>query len=223
MRLRRAFAPVAVLLAALLLTGCGAVGRVTSGDPSQGKQLFTDKCGSCHTLADAKSTGTVGPNLDDAFSSDKQQGFSPQTMADVVRGQIAYPEEPMPANIVEGTDADDVSVYVAKCAGNPSCGVTAASSAPPPTTTTSGGGGGGAQAADGKAVFAKAGCGSCHTLKAAGSTGNVGPNLDQLKPSKAAVAHQVEVGGGAMPSFKGQLSDAQIQAVAGYVSSVAGK
>ena len=61
---RGAFAPVAVLLAALLLTGCGAVGRVTSGDPSQGKQLFTDKCGSCHTLADAKSTRTVGPNLD---------------------------------------------------------------------------------------------------------------------------------------------------------------
>ena len=66
---RRAFAPVAVLLAALLLTGCGAVGRVTSGDPSQGKQLFTDKCGSCHTLADAKSTGTVGPNLDAAHPS----------------------------------------------------------------------------------------------------------------------------------------------------------
>jgi len=220
---RRAFAPVAVLLAALLLTGCGAVGRVTSGDPSQGKQLFTDKCGSCHTLADAKSTGTVGPNLDDAFSSDKQQGFSPQTMADVVRGQIAYPEEPMPANSVEGTDADDVSVYVAKCAGNPSCGVTAASSAPPPTTTTSGGGGGGAQAADGKAVFAKAGCGSCHTLKAAGSTGNVGPNLDQLKPNQDAVDRQVTNGGGGMPPFKGQLTAAEIQAVSKYVADNAGK
>jgi mono/diheme cytochrome c family protein len=75
----------------------------------------------------------------------------------------------------------------------------------------------------GKQVFETAGCAGCHTLKDAGATGTVGPNLDDLKPSKATVAHQVEVGGGAMPSFKGQLSDAQIQAVAAYVSSVAGK
>jgi len=227
-RPRRAFAPVAALLTAFLLTGCGAVGRVTSGDASQGKQLFTGKCASCHTLADAKSTGTIGPNLDDAFSSDKEQGFSEQTMADVVRGQIAYPEEPMPPNLVEGSDADDVSTYIAKCAGNPNCGVTAASSAPPASagggqTTTSGGGGGGAQAVDGKAVFAKASCGGCHTLKAAGASGNVGPNLDQLKPSQDAVDRQVTNGGGGMPAFKGQLTPAEIQAVAKYVADSAGK
>ena len=81
----------------------------------------------------------------------------------------------------------------------------------------------GGPAVNGKQVFASAGCGSCHTSKDSGATGTVGPNLDQLKPSKARVAHQVEVGGGVMPSFKGQLSEAQIQAVAGYVSSVAGK
>ena len=75
----------------------------------------------------------------------------------------------------------------------------------------------------GDAVFASAGCGGCHTLKDAGTSGNVGPDLDQLKPSKSTVAHQVEVGGGAMPAFKGQLSEAQIQAVADYVSSNAGK
>jgi mono/diheme cytochrome c family protein len=75
----------------------------------------------------------------------------------------------------------------------------------------------------GKGVFASAGCGGCHTLKAAGSTGNIGPNLDQLKPSKATVTHQVEVGGGAMPAFKGQLSAAEIDAVAQFVSSSAGK
>jgi mono/diheme cytochrome c family protein len=110
------------------------------------------------------------------------------------------------------------------CAGNPTCGVTA-TGAPPTTTTTpsSGGGGGGGAQANGKRVFDSAGCSGCHTLKDAGATGTVGPNLDDLKPSKATVAHQVEVGGGAMPSFKGQLSDAQIQAVAAYVSSVAGK
>jgi mono/diheme cytochrome c family protein len=78
-------------------------------------------------------------------------------------------------------------------------------------------------ASNGEKIFASAGCGGCHTLKDAGTSGNVGPDLDQLKPSKDTVAHQVEVGGGAMPAFKGQLSDAQIQAVAAYVSSVAGK
>ena len=209
-------------------TGCGSVGRVTTGDASRGKEIFLSpkaQCASCHTLADAKSTGTIGPNLDDAFASDKAQGFSEQTIRDVIRGQIAYPEEPMPANLVVGQDADDVSVYVAKCSANPNCGVTAArpAAAPPPTTTTGGGSAGGGAKPDGKQVFASAGCGGCHTLKDAGTTGNVGPNLDQLKPSKAVVAHQVEVGGGAMPAFKGQLSDAQIQAVAQYVSSVAGK
>ena len=111
-------------LVALAAAGCGAVGRVGQGDLAHGKQLFlatTSKgsCASCHTLADAKSTGTLGPNLDDAFSSDKAQGFSEQTMADIVRGQIAYPEEPMPANLYRGQDARDIALYVAKCSGQP--------------------------------------------------------------------------------------------------------
>ena len=214
----------------LAASGCGAVGRVTSGDPAHGKQLFLQpaktgalSCSSCHTLADAKSQGTIGPNLDDAFSSDKQQGFSEQTMADIVRGQIAYPEPPMPANLYGGQDARDIALYVAKCAGNANCGVTAETAAPAATTTTPQGGGAGAAKPNGKQVFASAGCSSCHTLKAAGATGTVGPNLDQLKPSKPVVAHQVEVGGGAMPAFKGRLTPAQIDAVAAYVASVAGK
>jgi cytochrome c6 len=226
--LRRALVPAACLLAALAAAGCGAVGRVTSGDPSHGKQLFVaaakpsePSCASCHTLADAKSQGTVGPNLDDAFSSDKSQGFSEQTIRDVIRGQIAYPELPMPANLYRGQDAKDVATYVAKCAANPNCGVTATKPAPP--TPAGGPPSGGSAAPNGKQVFLSAGCGGCHTLKDAGSSGNAGPNLDQLKPSTARVAHQVEVGGGPMPAFKGQLSDAQIQAVAKYVSSVAGK
>jgi mono/diheme cytochrome c family protein len=224
---RRGFAATAVLLVAFLAAGCGAVGRVTKGDAGQGKKLFSDKCASCHTLADAKAQGTIGPNLDDAFSSDKQQGFSEQTMRDVVRGQIAYPEKPMPSNLVRGTDADDVATYIAKCAGNPNCGITAANPAPPPSSGGSGGtqtnvSGGGNQP-DGKQVFTSAGCAGCHTLKDAAASGNVGPNLDALKPPKDVVAHQVEVGGGAMPAFKGQLSAAQIQAVAAYVAKVAGK
>ncbi len=77
--------------------------------------------------------------------------------------------------------------------------------------------------ASGSAVFASAGCGSCHTLKAAGASGTVGPNLDQLQPSAAAVSDIVRSGSGVMPSFSGKLSDPQIAAVASYVSTVAGR
>ena len=228
--MRRLLAGLTIGLVAIIAAGCGAVDKVSGGDASQGKTLFQAKCGSCHTMADAKTQGTIGPNLDDAFGPDKAQKFSEQTMRDVVRGQIAYPEPPMPPKLVQGTDADDVSVYIAKCSANPSCGVTAANQAPAqgtttttPTTTQGSSGGGQSSTAAGKQVFASAGCGGCHTLKDAGSSGNVGPNLDQLKPSQSAAAHQVAAGGGGMPSFKGRLSNAQIAAVAAYVSSVAGK
>jgi mono/diheme cytochrome c family protein len=84
------------------------------------------------------------------------------------------------------------------------------------TTSASGGTTKGDPAA-GKSVFTSAGCSGCHTLKDAGATGSVGPNLDQLKPAEDVVVHQVENGGGAMPAFKGQLSAKQIQDVAAYV------
>jgi mono/diheme cytochrome c family protein len=88
-------------------------------------------------------------------------------------------------------------------------------SATSPTTTTSG-------PANGAALFTQ-NCSSCHTLAAANATGKVGPNLDRLKPSKSLVVHQVTNGGGGMPSFGGRLSPAQIDAVAAYVASSAGK
>ena len=72
-------------------------------------------------------------------------------------------------------------------------------------------------AAAGKAVFKNAGCGTCHTLKAAAAHGYVGPNLDTLKPSYAAIVKQVTKGGGGMPSFKSQLSATQIRNVAAFV------
>ena len=97
-------------------------------------------------------------------------------------------------------------------------------SAPAATTTAPSGGGGGGGApqtkgdpAAGKTVFTSAGCSGCHTLKAAGATGTVGPNLDQLKPAEPVIVHQVENGGGVMPAFKGQLSPKQIQDVAAFV------
>ena len=84
-----------------------------------------------------------------------------------------------------------------------------------PTETAASGGGGG-DAAAGEAVF-KDNCATCHTLSAAGASGTVGPNLDDLKPELAAIVHQVEVGGGPMPAFKGQLSDKQISDVSAFV------
>ena len=226
---RAALAALAVATAALV-SGCGAVDHLSAseGDPSNGKTLFSQKCASCHVLADANAKGTIGPSLDAAFASVRLQKFDESTIRDVVRGQIAYPEEPMPAELVVGDDADDVAAYVGKCGGVPACGVEATSAKPPAETTTTGGGGGGGGGADaraeGKQIFTgSAGCGGCHTLADAGTSGNVGPNLDEAKPSKALAVARVTNGKGPMPPFKGQLSPAQIQAVAAYVSSAAGK
>ncbi|HSC91230.1 MAG TPA: c-type cytochrome [Gaiellaceae bacterium] len=211
--------PTALSAAAalLLLGGCGSEAHVeTAGNTTRGKELFTQKCGACHTLADAGARGTIGPNLDDAFHSVRvKQGFEESTIRDLVRGQIAYPTESppaggqgMPADIVTGDDADAVASYVASVAGLP-------------VKQAAGGGGGAQGSTDGKTLFTT-NCASCHTLAAAGTSGNVGPNLDQAKPPKALVVDRVTNGKGVMPSFKGQLTDAQIQAVAEYVSTSAG-
>jgi len=100
-----------------------------------------------------------------------------------------------------------------------------------PTQTTPGGSGGNSNlpalklkgdATAGKTVFTAAGCTACHTLKDAGATGTVGPNLDDAKPPFQLVVQRVSLGKGVMPSFKGKLKDQQIADVAQYVSTVAG-
>jgi mono/diheme cytochrome c family protein len=91
------------------------------------------------------------------------------------------------------------------------------------TTTSTGataGGGAAISMAVAKTTFVST-CGGCHTLADAKTGGAVGPNLDQLKPSEATVAHQIMNGGGGMPA--GLLSGAKLTGVATYVSSVAGK
>lgn len=72
-------------------------------------------------------------------------------------------------------------------------------------------------AAAGKEIFASAGCGSCHTLADAGTSGAVGPNLDDAKPDLALVIDRVTNGRGVMPSFEGQLDEQEIADVAAYV------
>jgi mono/diheme cytochrome c family protein len=76
-------------------------------------------------------------------------------------------------------------------------------------------------ARSGKQIFTAEGCGGCHTLAAAGSSGTAGPDLDQLKPDAATVKAKVPSGGASMPSFK--LPAPELDALAQYVSSVAGR
>ena len=227
MPLRGLAGACAVLIAAIAATGCGTTGlpEAGSGDTTRGKELFKTKCGQCHTLADAGTKGVIGPNLDDAFRQSRIDGLGDTTIQSVVRDQIAYPvEDPttgapgMPADIVTGEDADSVALYVASVAGLPV--------RPQPGAEAGGGaetgGGAGGAAPDGKAIFAEAGCGGCHTLKAAGASGTVGPDLDDAKPSKELVIDRVTNGKGVMPSFKDSYSAEQVAAVADYVSKNAG-
>jgi mono/diheme cytochrome c family protein len=214
-----------VAAATVVLSGCGTGGYSDEGNQSAGRDLFVNRCGGCHVLADAGTAGTVGPNLDDAFAQAREDGMTSATFTNVVVDQILFPitntstgapgmpgpDETLPkCDDVEGDAfcvddqgqaAADIATYVGAVAGT---GATAEK----PT--------------DGKTIFAQT-CGSCHTLADAGTTGTVGPNLDAAKPSHALVVDRVTNGQGAMPSFKDSLDEAQIQAVAEYVSGAAGK
>jgi mono/diheme cytochrome c family protein len=211
---------------ALLLAGCGTGGYTSSGNQGAGKQYFVKACGTCHTLADAGTGGTIGPNLDDAFAQARASGMTSSTFTQVVHDQIWYAltkpstgtpgmpriEQTLPlcSSVPAGSfcvdnqqqASEDVATYVGSVAGT---GVTAE------------------KPRSGKEIFETVGCAGCHTLADAGSKGMVGPNLDDAKPSKALVVSRVTNGKGQMPSFKSSLDAQQIEAVAEYVSSVAGK
>jgi cbb3-type cytochrome c oxidase subunit III len=211
------------LLLAVFGVGCGTGGLSEGGSTSQGQQLFSQRCGSCHTLRAAATQGTIGPNLDEAFAQARDDGVGESTIREVVRRQIEFPVPPdvstnvppMPADLVEGNDADSVAAYVASVAANENAPVAAPPAPPPPA------GGGGADD-EGKSIFSSS-CASCHTLAAAGSSGTIGPNLDEAKPNEALARERVTNGKGVMPSFKGQLSEEQIAAVAKFVAGNAGR
>src|SRR4051812_48702998 len=157
-----AVASIAAVAAIVALSGCN-LGPKANLD--KGQQLFTQKCGSCHTLTGAGTNGTVGPNLDYAFKQARANGQDSDTFAGVIKAQVenprpATPEQTdvyMPADLVTGDDLNDVAHYVASVAGVP--GIQAPVFAAPEFFATN--------------------CGGCHTLAQAGTTGTTGPDLDE--------------------------------------------
>lgn len=178
--------PVNLIRPLLVLAALAAVVAAASGcgtstaDTTRGRILFVEKCGVCHTLAQAGTTAQIGPNLDDAFAAARSAGETGATVEGIVKAQVEFPRPSnsnpavsMPRDIVTGQDLEDVAAYVGLYAGVPGA-------APPKVP-----GGPGAQ------VFANNGCGGCHTLAAAGSGGVTGPNLDEfLAPDDSAASIQ---------------------------------
>ena len=144
-------ATVAAATAVVGLTGCD-LGPKANLD--KGQQLFTQKCGTCHTLTGAGTNGNIGPNLDYAFKQARANGMDSDTVEGVVKAQVENPRPAatqqtdvyMPPNLVEGQDLDDVAAYVASVAGVP--GIKPPVFAPPQFFATN--------------------CGGCHTLAQAG-------------------------------------------------------
>jgi mono/diheme cytochrome c family protein len=230
---------IATLMAgALIVVGLGGCAlKHSTGNLVAGKMLFASKCGSCHTLSHANTTGSVGPNLDDAFRQDRADGVKSTSIAGLVGYWIEYPNTQgvMPPMLVKGHQAEDVAAYVGAVAAIPGqdTGALAAAVAQKVNPTP----------AVGKQIFTGVGgCGSCHTLSAAGTTGTVGPNLNTLKAACATPASQQARGAtlqkcietaiidpykyipsgysaGIMPNnFSKTLSPSQIQALVAFLS-----
>jgi mono/diheme cytochrome c family protein len=216
----RAIWLVAAAGAAAALIGLSGCDLGPKPNLDKGQQLFSQKCGSCHTLTGAGTNGDIGPNLDYAFKQARASGMDSDTVEGVVKAQVEFPRPAspqqtdvyMPAKLVEGSDLDDVAAYVASVAGVP--GIKPPVFAPPQFFATN--------------------CGSCHTLAQAGTTGTVGPNLDEaLKGMSAADISQsisdpnakITPGfpAGVMPSTFGQtLTPPQLQQLVAYLQQATG-
>jgi plastocyanin len=114
--LRAAFAGLAAAGAALALSACSAHNEAENANLIAGKQLFVQKCGSCHVLARAQTKGTTGPNLDEAFQRALKDGMKRSDFSGAIHGQILHPNRNgvMPAKLVTGDKAYDVAAYVAQ-------------------------------------------------------------------------------------------------------------
>jgi mono/diheme cytochrome c family protein len=209
---------------AVVALSAAACGR-EENDLSNGKALFTQNCGSCHVLGRAGTQGRTGPSLDDAFRAALAKGINRQTVQGIVHSQILHPSKSgvMPPGLVKGEDADDVAAYVAYAVSRPGEDAGALAQA------------GLAGAKTGQQIFTAAGCGACHTLAKAGAKGNIGPSLDDLAAQAGKLtdaspedyvsesilnpdAFTVEgFQAGVMPSFKGRLSQKQVQELTKYL------
>jgi cytochrome c2 len=184
-----------------------------------------ENCGSCHELGRAGTQGKTGPSLDAAFQTALADGMDRDTVEGIVHTQILQPRKGsvMKPGLVTGDDATDVAAYVGYAAARGGEDEGRLASA------------GLAQAKTGEQIFTAAGCAGCHQFAPAGSTGNIGPTLDDLasaagdrEPGKSAEeyvqesltdpgAFLAEGFGDAMPSFEGRLTDEQIQALVDYL------
>ncbi len=212
---------VAAMVVAAVALSLAACGR-DENDQSNGKALFTERCGSCHILGRAGKQGRTGPDLDEAFRSALAGGMNRDTVEGVVHKQILNPRmsSAMPAELVTGEDAKDVAAYVAFAAARAGEDEGALAQA------------GLAGATTGEQIFTAAGCGACHTLAKANATGNIGPSLDDLAAaaggaspedyvSESILDPDAEVAEGfqpgVMPSYEGRLTDEQVQALVEYL------
>jgi mono/diheme cytochrome c family protein len=212
--------------AALLAVGLVALAGCDVSEDSdleRGRALFQQKCGTCHALAQAGTSAQVGPDLDAAFVTARADGMDSDTVEGVVQSQIANPREIdegtpnyqqvfMPADLVTGQDAEDVSAYVASVAGVPGA-------APPELPPDQ--------------LFTER-CGSCHALAAAGTSGATGPDLDEVLSGKDAayIEKQIvdpnsEITQGFQPNvmpqdFGGSLSSQELQGLVKYLLRSAG-
>jgi mono/diheme cytochrome c family protein len=168
---------VAVLALSCATLTFGGCDLEEDNDLARGEQLFQTNCARCHALnAIGNTTTDIGPNLDAAFATARADGMDQDSIEGVVQGQIANPrpaspDDPqlyMPADLVEGEDAENLAAYVASVAGVP--GIKAP----------------GADEGPGAQVFIQNGCGGCHVLEALGTNGATGPNLDDSLPGQSA-------------------------------------
>jgi mono/diheme cytochrome c family protein len=215
----RAIWLVVTVAAAAAVMGMAGCDLGPKANLENGQQLFTQKCGSCHVLTGAGTGGTVGPDLDFAFKQARASGMDSDTIEGVVESQVenprpASPEQVdvyMPADLVAGDDLNDVAAYVASVAGVE--GIEPPVFAPPQFFATN--------------------CGGCHVLSQAGTTGSVGPNLDEVLPGQSAQQIQGSIANpdaqitpgfpaGVMPSFGQTLTPQQLKQLATYLQQSAG-
>jgi cytochrome c2 len=185
---------VAGLLLLSALGGCAL--KHATGNVIRGKQLFVAKCGFCHTLSHAGTTGTIGPNLDDAFRQDRADGQKSTSIQGLVDYWVRYPNSQgvMPANCshkasafcLSGQETQDVASYVGLVAAVPGQDTGSLANALVVTGTS---------ANAGEQVFKTNSCASCHTLAAAAATGTVGPNLDTRLKSDCALPASKKIRG----------------------------